>query len=125
MSLYYTRFYLIVHICIGMLIIGFELFYRWIIQAYQIHIRICPNVFYIEFKQLNKIQTLNWFENKINNLFEIFYSINNQCLSKELKLNFNSIFIYLRYLWLSISSLYFCFVLKRTMQLEKFQMKLS
>ncbi|CAF1490422.1 unnamed protein product [Rotaria sordida] len=125
MSLYYTRFYLIVHICIGMLIIGFELFYRWIIQAYQIHIRICPNVFYIEFNQLNKIQTLNWFENKINNLFEIFYSINNQCLSKELKLNFNSIFIYLRYLWLSISSLYFCFVLKRTMELEKFQMKLS
>ncbi|CAF3137900.1 unnamed protein product [Rotaria sp. Silwood2] len=97
MSWHYTRFYLIVHICIGILIIGFELFYRWIIQTYQIHIRICPNAFYIEFKQLNKSQSLNWFENNIHNLFEIFYSINNQCLSKELKLNFNPIFIYLRY----------------------------
>ncbi|CAF0883414.1 unnamed protein product [Rotaria sp. Silwood1] len=125
MSWHYTRFYLIVHICIGILIIGFELFYRWIIQTYQIHIRICPNVFYIEFKQLNKIQSLNWFENKIHNLFEVFYSINDQCLSKELKLNFHPIFIYLRYFWLSISCLYSCLVLKRAMKLEKFQINVA
>ena len=120
------RFYLIVHICIGILIIGFELFYRWLIQRYQMYVRICPDVVYIELKQLNKIQSFNWLENKINNLVQAFYSINKQCFSKELKLNFNSIFLYLRYLWLSISGgLYSYFALKHIVKLEKYQKNLS
>ena len=116
MSWFYTRCYLITHIFIGMFIIGFEFFYRWIIQTYQIHIRTCPDVFYIEFKQLNNIQTLNWFENKINNLIEALFSMNDQCSTKELKFNFKSIFIFLRYLWLSISSIYCCLALRHLMK---------
>jgi len=103
--------YLIVHICIGIIIIGLEYFNRWMIQTYQIHIRTCPDIFYIEFKQLNNVQSLNWFENKLNNLI-----LSNKCSTKELNLNFKSIFIYLRYLWLSISSLYSCLGLKRAMR---------
>ncbi|CAF3774900.1 unnamed protein product [Rotaria socialis] len=125
MSLHYTRFYLIMHILIGILLFGFELFYRWIIQTYEIHIRICPNVLYIELKQLNKIQTLKWFDGKIDYLTETFYSIYDQCSSRELKLNFNSTFMYLRYLWLSIISLYSCIALKRAIEVEKLEMKLS
>lgn len=82
--------------------------------------RTCPNIFYIEFKQLNNIQSLNWFENKLNNLVEAFYLINDQCLTKELNLNFQSIFIYLRYIWLGISTLYPCLVLKRAMELKNY-----
>jgi hypothetical protein len=120
MSLVYKRSYLIIHICIGILIIGFEYLYRRIIQTYEIYIRTCPDVFYIEFKQLNNIQTSNWLENKINNLVETFYSINNQCITKELKLNLNSMFLFLRYLWLSISGIYLCFALKCVMEQRKY-----
>jgi len=109
------------YIFIGILIIIFEFIYRWIIQTYEIYIRTCPNLISIEFKQLNNHQSLNWFENKLNNFFEIFYSIYDQCLIKEFKLNLNSIFIFLRYLWLSISSLYFCFALKHVMKSNKYK----
>lgn len=108
-----TRFYLILYMCIGILIIGFELFYRLLIETYKIYIRICPNVFYIEFKEMNKIHSLNWFENKINNLIEIFYFINGQCFNKELKFNFNPIFLYLRYVWLGVVGVYCCFIFTR------------
>jgi hypothetical protein len=117
--------YLIVHICIGIIIIGLEYFNRWMIQTYRIHIRTCPNVFYIEFKQLNNLQSLNWFENNLNNLVGRFYPINDRCSTKELNLNFKSIFIYLRYLWLSISSLYSCLALKRAMRLKNDATNLS
>jgi hypothetical protein len=119
MSLIYQRFYLITHICIGILIIGFEYLYRWIIQTYRIYIRRCPDAFYIEFKQLNNIQRLNWFENKINNLVEIVYSMNDQCITKELIFNFNTIFLFLRCLWLTISIVYLCFALKRALEMKK------
>jgi len=121
MSLFDTRFYLIMHISIGILMIVFEYVYRWIIQTYGIYIRRCPNLISIEFKQLNNHQSLNWFENKLNNFVELFYSMNDQCSTKELKLNFHVIFIFLRYLWLTISSLYFCFALKRVMKPNKYK----
>lgn len=114
----YTKFYLIVHIIVGIFIIGFELFYRWITETYQINIRKCTNIFYIEFIQLNKIQSLNWFEKISNSLTELFDPIYDQCVKKELKLNANSIFFYLRYIWLTISSFYSCMVLKRSIVLK-------
>lgn len=104
-----SRFYLIIHLCIGICIIIFEFFYRWIIEKYQIYIRTCSDVFSIEFKQINNHQSLNLFEKQLNNFIERFSSFNKQCLIKEFKLNLNFIFIFLRYLWFIVTSLYFCF----------------
>lgn len=116
MALLCARVYLIVHICLGILIIGFELAYRWLMETYQIHIRICLNIFYIEFRKLNARQSFNWFGNTIHNLAEMFYVINDRCSSNELKFNLNPIFRYLRYLWLSIICLYYYRSLRRKVQ---------
>ena len=106
MYLVSTRLYLLLHIVIGLFIIGFELLHRWIIETYQIRIHTCPDVFYVELKQLNKAQYSNWFENRVTNLVELFNSIHCRCTSKELQLNFRFIFVYFRYFWLSVTSVY-------------------
>ncbi|UJR21034.1 hypothetical protein I4U23_024134 [Adineta vaga] len=113
-----SLFYLIVYIGIGVIILGLDLFSRWINQTYQIQIRTCPNGFCIEFKRITNIQVLTWFENRINRFIETFHSLNNQCTITQLNWNFNFIFLPLRYLWLTISILYSCFILKRTMVLK-------
>jgi hypothetical protein len=106
------------YILIGILILVLEFSYRWINQTYQIHIRTCPDVISIELKQLKNIQSVSWLENQINKFVEALYSINDQCSTKELKLNFQKTFIFLRFLWLGISSLYICFAL--IMKLKKY-----
>ena len=121
MSLFNRRFYLILHICIGIIILINEYFYRWIIQTYKIYIHQCSNEILIEFKQLYNIQSLNWFEKKLNYLMELFSLINNQCLIKEFNLNLNPIFTFLRYLWLTISSIYVCLSLKYIIQPKNYQ----
>ena len=108
--------YLFLHLCLGMLIVATEYFYRRLIQTYQIFVRTCPQMFSIEFRRMNSVHSLNWLEDKISHVLRVFYTTHDRCTPVELQWNAQSVFVYLRYLWLAISGFYSIRAVKRAVR---------
>ena len=108
--------YLFLHLCFGILIVATEYLDRRMLQTYQIFIRTCPQMFSIEFRRMNYVHSLNWLEEKIRDVLEMFHTTHDRCTPVKLQWNIQPVFVYLRYLWLAISGFYSIRAMKRAMR---------